>query len=217
MTARHTRRPPGRPRDPGLEQRRRTEILEVAGRMFAELGYARTDLQQLADRIGIGKGTIYRYFPSKRDLFLSAVDSGLKELNREIERHLNWHEGPVVIKNCIRAYLAFFDRNPHMVELFIQERSEFRDQKVSVYFESSNENYHRHLQWVEEMIHRGYLRDIPPQRILDVVADLLYGTIFANYLSGRSVAFDEQANEIIDIIFYGILNRQSTSENEGKY
>ena len=30
--------------------------------------------QALADRLGVGKGTIYRHFPSKRALFLAAAD-----------------------------------------------------------------------------------------------------------------------------------------------
>ena len=55
--------------------RRREEILAAAIHLFAVHGYAGTDTQLLADKLQVGKGTLYRYFQSKEDLFLAAVDS----------------------------------------------------------------------------------------------------------------------------------------------
>jgi len=49
-----------------IKIRREEEILEAAAIFFAECGYSEADTQTLADRLGVGKGTIYRYFPSKR-------------------------------------------------------------------------------------------------------------------------------------------------------
>ena len=51
--------------DPGKRQ----AILEQAIRTFAELGFRGADVQVIADRAGVGKGTVYRYFHSKEDLF----------------------------------------------------------------------------------------------------------------------------------------------------
>jgi AcrR family transcriptional regulator len=39
-------------------------------------GFATADVQEIANKTGVGKGTIYRYFPSKEELFLAAVDHG---------------------------------------------------------------------------------------------------------------------------------------------
>jgi AcrR family transcriptional regulator len=57
----------GRPRDETLVRRRREEILAAATRIFAQLGYRNTDVQIVADQLKVGKGTVYRYFPSKRE------------------------------------------------------------------------------------------------------------------------------------------------------
>ena len=75
----------GRPKDPDLEARRHTEILDAATKVFAADGYADADVQVVADALGVGKGTIYRYFPTKQELFLSAVDRGLDSLSAEME------------------------------------------------------------------------------------------------------------------------------------
>src|SRR5437867_4688042 len=69
-----------RPTGDALWVSRQEEILEAAARLFAQHGYADTDTQLLADELGVGKGTLYRYFASKQDLFLAAVDRVMREL-----------------------------------------------------------------------------------------------------------------------------------------
>lgn len=49
------------------------EIIEAALRLFADRGFAATKLEDVATAAGIGKGTIYLYFPTKEDLFRAVV------------------------------------------------------------------------------------------------------------------------------------------------
>jgi AcrR family transcriptional regulator len=49
------------------------EIVEAALRLFADRGFAATKLEDVAAAAGIGKGTIYLYFPTKDDLFRAVV------------------------------------------------------------------------------------------------------------------------------------------------
>src|SRR5206468_11838327 len=99
-------RKPGRPRDPELEARRKAQILDTAAKVFAGFGFAATDVQVIADRIGIGKGTVYRYFPTKEALFLAAVERGLQELTAEMDRLMAEDIDPIEqMRRCVRAYL----------------------------------------------------------------------------------------------------------------
>src|SRR5262245_50184837 len=118
-------RKPGRPRDPDLEARRRSEILAAAAATFADTGFAATDVQVIADRVGVSKGTIYRYYPTKEALFLAAVETGLDELSSEMDAIFDDPTADPIgqMAAAIRGYLAFFARRPEMAELFIQERA----------------------------------------------------------------------------------------------
>ena len=49
------------------------EIVEAALRLFSDRGFAATKLEDVATAAGIGKGTIYLYFPTKEDLFRAVV------------------------------------------------------------------------------------------------------------------------------------------------
>jgi hypothetical protein len=56
------------------------------------------------------------------------------------------------------------------------------------------------------LIGEGRIRDIPVERITDVISDLVYGTMFTNYFTGPRKSFEEQAQDILDIVFFGILS-----------
>ncbi|HEY5492967.1 MAG TPA: TetR/AcrR family transcriptional regulator, partial [Candidatus Anoxymicrobiaceae bacterium] len=53
---------------------RRREILDAAYKVFAEKGYHNAGMNDIAREMGVGHGTLYRYFPSKLDLVTAVVD-----------------------------------------------------------------------------------------------------------------------------------------------
>ena len=200
-------RPRGRPRDADRTAQRREEILSAATRLFARHGFPRTDVQLVADELGLGKGTIYRYFPSKRDLFLAAVDRGMRRLTDRIDQAVAACPEPLErMRVGIRTYLAFFFENPDLVELFIQERAEFRDRETPTYFLHRERNVKRWRDEMQAMIEAGRIRSVPVDRITQVIGDLLYGTMFTNYFVRRQIPVERQAADIFDIAFRGILS-----------
>lgn len=191
---------------------RREEILDAATRLFAERGYVDTDTQLLADELHVGKGTLYRYFPSKRELFLAAVDRGMRKLCAHIDASIEPIEDPPErIAQVVHAYLGFFAEHPELVELLIHERSQFKDRKKPTYFEHREANRERLRDLYRSYISEGQIRDMPVDRILDVLGDLLYGTMFTNYFSGRQTSVEAQARDILDVVFHGILSDASRS------
>jgi len=205
MSATSKRR--GRPKDKGLTARRREEILDAAARVFAERGYPGTDVQVVADELAVGKGTVYRYFPAKRELFLAAVDRGMRRLKADIDANTGDVVDPLArIAQAIRTHLAFFDTNPEFIELLIQERAEFKDRKKPTYFEHRDANIGKWQELLRSLVLDGRIRDIPVRRITDVLGDLLYGAMFTNHFAGRHRSFEDQAKDILDIVFQGILS-----------
>lgn len=196
-----------------IKTRREEEILEAAAIFFAEVGYSNADTQTLADRLGVGKGTIYRYFPSKRELFLAAVDRLMHQLHESITATIKEIEDPITkIFHAIHAYLNFFKDRPEFVELMIQERAYFKDREKPTYFEHREQFS---CEWKEEhkgLIASGRIRDdIPFEQFHDVMGDLLYGTMFTNYFVQRQRPTIEQAKDISETVLFGIL---SDSERE---
>lgn len=75
------RRPGGRDRVP---RKRDAEVLEAAARVFHERGYANASVQDVADAVGILKGSLYHYINTKEDLLYRL----LEEVHEEVEQVL---------------------------------------------------------------------------------------------------------------------------------
>src|SRR6185312_8462753 len=170
-------RKPRRLTDEALWTSRCEQILEAAARLFARHGYTDTDTQLLAEKLGVGKGTLYRYFPSKEELFLATVDRVMRRLHEQIEAAIKDVDEPLQrIALAIRAYLAFFAEHPDFVELLIQERAQFKDRKKPTYFQHREVHVERWRDLYRGLIAAGRVRKMPVERITDVVSDLVYGT-----------------------------------------
>jgi len=72
------------PLAPWREKKRR-HILEVASRIFSAHNYHAVSMDQVARLARVGKGTLYRYFDSKEDLYLALLDSALLLLTERLE------------------------------------------------------------------------------------------------------------------------------------
>jgi AcrR family transcriptional regulator len=81
--------PGGRGRRPPPEElveRRRREIIEAAYEVFSAKGYSAAGIADIAERLGIGHGTFYRYFKNKRDILDQVVDYGVERFVEVLEQ-----------------------------------------------------------------------------------------------------------------------------------
>jgi AcrR family transcriptional regulator len=88
------------------------EILEAAFVEFSRNGYATTTLDQIAERAGVTKGTIYVYFENKEHLFISMVREITKAAFDTVHAMFETHEGSTAA--LLRAQFSFM--YAHIVE-----------------------------------------------------------------------------------------------------
>ena len=67
-----------------LSPERRHAILDGAGRVFARDGYEGASMARIAREIGVSKGTLYNYFPSKAALFSGFISAGCDQSLKHI-------------------------------------------------------------------------------------------------------------------------------------
>jgi AcrR family transcriptional regulator len=198
---------PGRPRDEENAARRRSEILKLAIAEFAKNGFNGADLDAIAKAAGCSKGTLYNYFPSKTELFTASVD--LVMINMKHATGLSEDGDPLEqLQKLFYGFLHYFADHPEYVELLVQERSDFphREQPTyHTYRAASREMWTKRLQ---QMVADGRMRPMPVDRVINILGDLLYGTIFMNRIRGRKIDPNRQAADILEVFLGGILTEQ---------
>ena len=186
--------------DPG----KRHAILQQAIRTFAELGFRGTDVQVIADRAGVGKGTVYRYFHSKEDLFWAATFEVLLRLERHLLEAVDVANGACAkMRAAAIAYARFFEANPQYLEMFVQDRAEFRGSGP----ESHREYHQKMVRRFEDILQRGIaageLRPIDARQTTHALGSLLYGIVVLGAHLAPVSAVD-MAEYSMDIFLRGI-------------
>ena len=194
----------GRPRDAGLPARRRAEIVTHAIDHFARFGYAGADLDAIAARVGCAKGTLYNYFPSKEKLFGACVDHVIRGLSA-IVRASDAGDAVAQVENLVRSFLEYFHKHPHFVELLMRERADFPQREGESYMQFRKE---RRKVWSErftKLMDDGRFRRMSPDRAVDLMFNLLYGTIFSGEFRRDRKGLKRQTEEVVAILFEGLM------------
>jgi AcrR family transcriptional regulator len=195
--------------DPGKRQ----AILDEAIRTFAEVGFRRADVQVIADRAGVGKGTVYRYFRSKEDLFWATTFDVFDRLDQQIFAATEAGKCACSkLRAAATAHAAFFEANPQYLNLILQERAEFCGSDPESHRAQREKMLQRMSEILLQGIEAGELRPLDTRQTTLAIGCLLFGTAL---ISGHveSVNLMEMTAYAIDIFLRGI-RKDASNEAE---
>jgi len=187
-------------------EQRKNQILDAATIVFSEKGYNRANTDEIARKAGLGKGTLYRYFKDKKDIFFSVVDRGLDRLKGNMLKEVENIENPLKRIECaIRTYLSFFEENSDFAGMLIHEQSSFRQRIAKRYFEHYYGNVDRVKKTFKAAIAQGLIKNIDIEAAISVLTSMLNGLIYMWQFEGRKYSLKDKASVIIRIFFTGII------------
>ncbi|MFD3946517.1 TetR/AcrR family transcriptional regulator [Streptomyces sp. NPDC058579] len=107
-------------------QATRAKLYEAAVTLIAEQGFSATTVDEIAERAGVAKGTVYYNFKSKTELFeellrhgVGLLTASLREAAEETERQGGNRVD--ALDAMIRAGLVFINRYPAFTQLYVAE------------------------------------------------------------------------------------------------
>lgn len=199
------------------DPRKLQAILDCATKVFAEVGFQKTEMQVIAEKAGVGKGTVYRYFGSKEELFLAAADAGMKKLEQRILEAIEGADNTVdLLWRGGLAYAGFFQEHPELVEILIQERAEFQRSIPSTHMVYRDKTRGLKDDLLRRGIEAGEIRPIDVGELTRTLANVLYGTVVCGCLEGSSDKLVEMAGPAIEIFLRGILVDPNSAKPRGR-
>lgn len=93
-------------------QARRRLIQEAAREIFATKGYAKTSIEQVAQRASLSVGAIYLYFRSKEDLYISLIEAPLLTLASEVNELCKNREERTPLRAAWARMVAWASADP---------------------------------------------------------------------------------------------------------
>lgn len=123
---------------------RREQILEAAYKVFATKGYAAATIADVAQQLGLGHGTIYRYFENKLELFMAVIGLILERVGRVIigedpslAHTLEEYRAQVARKS--QRLMELLDSDPAIAKVLFYEAmgiSEELDERIQIAWEA---------------------------------------------------------------------------------
>lgn len=102
-----------------ISEEKRNRILNVAIHEFASLGFENANINTIAKKAGVSVGSLYKYFDTKSDLFLTSVSHGISVLESVLtEVTSNDDDIMVQFEKILRAAIHFSRTTGVMIKLY---------------------------------------------------------------------------------------------------
>ncbi len=197
-------------------EQRMQDIMRVAAQVFCEKGYSDALTAQIAARAGVVEGTIYRYFPGKRELLIRVVEQWYERILADYDQQLRGVRGARArLRFLIWRHLTVIHNEPGMCRLIFNQLRAWPEYRRTTVFELTREYTRRTLAVLQEGVDAGEIRaDLP----LRIVRDMIYGGVEHHtwaYLRGEGdFAPDEAADAMTELVYRGLARAPPQSAAE---
>jgi AcrR family transcriptional regulator len=199
------KRLPGRPRS----EQARQAILRSTLKLLQDAGFPELTIEAIAAHAGVGKATVYRWWPNKGalvvDAFASSTEGKLHfpdtgSVYRDVSLQMNQFLGILRTRRgrIVAALLGAGQSDPELLEAF-RERF-LRPRRQEAY------------KTLRRAIERG---ELPASLDLDLLLDILYGAIYMRFLIRHDELSESYVREVCRLVLGGAAGTPQPAGQNG--
>ncbi len=190
---------------------RRSELLRIAGRLFAQRGFKNTTVRDIADAAGILSGSLYHHFDSKESIVDELLSSFQTELFTSYDQILAARDDVRdKIDAIVRASFDAIDQHHDEVAIFQNDAVFLLEFERFAYLGEHNRRFRE--MWVDlldEGIGSGALRpDLDAELVFRFIRDTVWVAV-RWYRPGGSMTAQDVADQYLAILLDGIAHEPS--------
>jgi AcrR family transcriptional regulator len=202
---------------------RQRQILNAAEDVFSGKGFAAATIAEIAQKAGLAEGTIYNYFPSKRELFIAIIREfiitvPLLDLIDKIPKADIAVTFRQILKNRFNLIEAdSISRLPSLMGEIIRDpelQALWAEQFLRPFF-TKMEGIFR------TMVASGRFRPVEPAIATRAIGGLILGFLMLTIMEGKTSPLnrlprEEVAEALVDFVGLGLMNDNGGKKEEGK-
>jgi len=193
------------------KQARKRDILEAAARLFAMHGFHDVKVDDIAEAVGLSKGTIYLYFENKDNLFFSMLSERLEALDQKLSQALHVEDHFLKqLRQFVLTYLGFFRENESFYKIVHSEKTRMSMESHYKLHEYGKNTYIKLFDLIVKLaaqgIANGELRPADPKDLSLSLVGILNMFIYNNVFQGATDTVEDEAEKIIQLFLHGASN-----------
>jgi TetR/AcrR family fatty acid metabolism transcriptional regulator len=188
---------------------RRTQILDAAAQVFAERGFHRTTVRDVAKAAGVADGTIYNYFENKTALLLGILD----RLNEAERQAIDLAQAQATdLRTFTRHYFqnhlrVFANENQELLRVVLSEvlvNAELRERYIQQIVVPT---FVVVMQQLAPLAEKGRLRAENLQLTLQLMSSMLLGVLMARMFDEQSAqsTWEQLPDVLADLFCKGLF------------
>jgi TetR/AcrR family transcriptional regulator, cholesterol catabolism regulator len=187
---------------------RRSELLRIAAKLFAEKGFKNTTVRDIAEASGILSGSLYHHFDSKESMIDEVLSTFQEELFGKYDEILASDEDArTKLERAVRVSFEAIDQHPHEVAIFQNEADYLGGFARFGYLAERNaQSRNVWMTLLREGVQTGVLRtDLDVELTYRFIRDTIWVAV-RWYRPGGKLSHDDIADQYLHILLDGISN-----------
>ncbi|MBN1215795.1 MAG: TetR/AcrR family transcriptional regulator [Candidatus Lokiarchaeota archaeon] len=162
-----------------MSENKKEQILTAANECFAKFGYKKTTLEDIGEKIGLNKASIYYYFKNKEEIFTTIVFNEFQhyiiKLHQDIKENMN----------CEQKISLYFEKKLHYIKksILLQQITEIEPDKLQHLFSSGQDIISKMekgektfmIKILENCIKKGEIKDCNVEKVSELLFNLING------------------------------------------
>jgi len=186
---------------------RKQEIMEAALELFSQRGFHNTTMAQIAQKAGVGVGTLYQHFQGKEELYHSLLEEKCNRLLETLRALIKAEDSTEEnLKRLLAAQIDFVEKHRSFFKLYLSEQLatlEAVREKLGLRADVIYGRFFQLFQGImEQGVKRGELRDLPSSHLARAYMGIL-NSFFFDWLKGNLESLRENQDTILSLFMRG--------------
>lgn len=189
-----------------------TTIAQAAKEVFAERGYQRATLEEIAQRAGMSKATIYLYYRNKDDLFLHVVEELVNTVMAATAQEAATAKPPLEkLYGMVRGKVEFYEREREFFRIYLNEKQGLEVAPKDPHKKALREMYLQDVQTlagvVQEGIDAGMLRPMDSRRLAFFLREMISNVLEQRILGHIDTSVEGDVELVLSLFLDGARSR----------
>lgn len=192
--------------DAALVERRRDQLITAAAKRFAQTGYHRTTIKEIAEEAGVSPGLIYTYVKDKEDILFLVILHLLETYLREIPIAVGAIDDPIE-RFCasVRAYCDIVGQHIDATLLAYRETKSLPRDRRKVVKEMEMRTNKLIADCVGACVAKGHFRSVNIHMVTYRIVLLAHGWALKQWSFRKILSLDQYIEEGVDLFLHALL------------
>jgi TetR/AcrR family fatty acid metabolism transcriptional regulator len=193
----------------GRAKTRKEDIMKAAANLFSKKSYHDVTMDQIAEEVGVAKGTIYLYFESKENLYLEILEHTHETIESILVKEIAKDDpAPRKLKKVLTLIFQFYFQNMDVLRILTRDETRL----IKEHYDFTVRWRHRRIKLYRKILEKGIKEGSFRPANTELLALIIFGlvgSVMFFYPTDKSAG--EIAEEVFSMISEGIMTSQKES------